>query len=73
MHKTRRQWAIERDRELVDEAIDFDEVSITRLPMRAGLRCRNCGHCGRAAVPHGVKSPRFRCSKCGSSLVAYLL
>lgn len=73
MRKSRREWARERDQELVEEAIDFDEVPIQRIPMRASLRCRSCGHQGRALVPHGATSPRFKCSRCGSSLVAYSL
>jgi hypothetical protein len=71
MPKSRKQWAIERDRELVEEALDFDEVAVTRLPMRARLRCRSCGHVGIASVPPDRKSPRFCCLKCGSRLSAY--
>jgi tRNA(Ile2) C34 agmatinyltransferase TiaS len=72
MPKSRKQWAIERDRELIEEALDFDDVAITRLPMRAKLRCRSCGHCGVAVVPCGRSNPRFKCRKCGSRLSAYL-
>lgn len=71
MHSNQRQWARERDQELVEDAIDFDEVAVKRLPMHAALRCRTCGHRGTACVPHGAPTPRFKCSQCGSSLVAY--
>lgn len=43
---------------------------IKRLPMTAALRCRSCGHRGTAQVPSG-SSPSFRCSRCGSSLIAW--
>lgn len=43
---------------------------IRKLPMFAALRCRSCGHRGTARVPPGL-APAFRCSNCGSSLVAW--
>lgn len=43
---------------------------IKRLPTYAALRCRTCGHRGTAVVPQGAE-PRFKCSACGSSLVAW--
>ena len=45
---------------------------VRRLPMYAALRCRVCGHRGRARVPPGA-SPRFKCSACKSTLVAFRL
>lgn len=45
---------------------------VTRLPTFAALRCRSCGHRGTARVPPG-SSPSFKCSACGSSLVAWRL
>jgi hypothetical protein len=44
--------------------------AVQRLPMIAALRCRSCGHRGNAALPVGA-APRFKCSRCGSSLVAW--
>jgi DNA-directed RNA polymerase subunit RPC12/RpoP len=43
---------------------------VRRLPTYAALRCRSCGHRGTARVPPGA-NPSFRCSHCGSSLVAW--
>lgn len=43
---------------------------IKRLPTFAALRCRSCGHRGTARVPAG-RSPAFKCSQCGSSLIAW--
>jgi hypothetical protein len=43
---------------------------IRRLPMMAALRCRTCGHRGTARVPPDAK-PAFKCSRCGSSLIAW--
>jgi hypothetical protein len=43
---------------------------VRRLPMYAALRCRSCGHRGTAKVPTDAE-PRFKCSDCGSSLVAW--
>lgn len=43
---------------------------VRRLPTYAALRCRSCGHRGNARVPAGAR-PRFTCSHCGSSLVAW--
>lgn len=45
---------------------------VRRLPTYAALRCRSCGHRGNARVGPG-QSPRFKCSDCGSSLVAWRL
>lgn len=42
--------------------------TVKRLPTFAALRCRTCGHRGTARVPVGA-APRFKCSRCGSSLV----
>lgn len=70
--KSRRQWAIERDRELVEEALDWDEVQVQHLPMRAKLLCRTCNRVGFADVPHGKRNPRFKCKRCGSNSIVYL-
>ncbi len=53
-----------------DAALAEYRGPIKPLPMIAALRCRTCGHRGNARVPAG-KSPSFRCSACGSSLVAW--
>lgn len=53
-----------------DAAIAGYRGPIKRLPMFAALRCRSCGHRGAARVPPGA-TPSFRCSACGSSLVAW--
>lgn len=46
--------------------------TVRKLPMVAALRCRSCGHRGTARVAAGVE-PKFKCSACGSSLVAWRL
>lgn len=45
---------------------------VRRLASYAALRCRSCGHRGTARIPVDAK-PRFKCSACGSSLVAWRL
>lgn len=45
---------------------------VRKLPTFAALRCRSCGHRGTARVPQGTK-PQFKCSQCGSGLVAWHL
>lgn len=35
------------------------------LPSFRTVTCSYCGHSGRARIPHGLKQPRFKCSKCG--------
>lgn len=42
---------------------------VKRLAAFAALRCRSCGHRGNARVPAGT-TPNFKCSNCGSGLVA---
>ena len=64
MQKTRRQWAIERDRELVEEALDLDEVRVKRLPTWISVRCPDCRHSARIAI-HLELVPRLKCSRCG--------
>lgn len=45
---------------------------VKRLNSVVGLRCRTCGHRGTAHIrPEADAVPRFRCTRCGSSLVSY--
>lgn len=68
--KSRKEWLREIATQAAEEAEWWGDLK--RLPMQAALRCRSCGHRGTASVPPGAK-PAFRCSKCGSSLVAWRL
>jgi hypothetical protein len=57
-------------RDELAELLDGYKGRVKRLPTFAALRCRACGHRGNARVPRGM-TPKFRCSACGSTLIAW--
>jgi transposase len=50
---------------LINEAVTLDGIRVSYLPSFRTVTCSWCGHSGRARIPHSIKAPRFKCSKCG--------
>lgn len=53
---------------LVEEALDWGDVTIKRLPTMHRLRCPSCGHQATVAVDPDCRGPRFKCSRCGARI-----
>lgn len=67
MRLSRKEWLRQLGQEAVEDAEDFGDVQIRRLPTIYKLRCA-CGHYASIAVPRD-RTPRFRCRLCGSTNV----
>lgn len=61
---SRRQWAIERDRDLIEDALD-DGIRIKRLRTWVTVRCLNCRHQVRIGI-YLEQASKLKCSKCGT-------
>lgn len=68
MRQSRKEWMREQLEDLVLDAIEFDGIKIKRLPTMHDLRCLRCGHKARVGVHPDRKTPRFKCSRCGTTL-----
>lgn len=63
MALSRKEYRRQEAAILIDEAA-LDGVRVRYLPSFRTIKCDYCGHSGRARIPYGTKTPRFRCSQC---------